>query len=210
MSIASSIDLTTVAWPQLNEDFILNATEKLLIQPYLLFPEGGTHLAASAHHIRTDWFFNTFDVYKSTNADFDYKTEFPDISDEAGALKCIRHKVEEKSDLKSDFGDSELNELLKEAPLDVFTTLSTLLFFSLLDESFSSKGNTVGLLLEIVVEFSRNNDDANEEDYVSNQFENDIYSLSLAKISKSDKKYFDFKLNCSTQLVKCVCFDIDK
>ena len=48
--------------------------------------------------IKNDWFFNTFDVYKSTDADFEYKTKFPNASNEVGALKY------------------ELNELLKEAP----------------------------------------------------------------------------------------------
>ena len=37
-----------------------------------------------------------------------------------------------------------------------------------------------------------------------------IQCLSPAKKSKSNKMYFDFKLNSGTELIKCVCFDIDK
>ena len=34
-------------------------------------------------------------------------------------------------------------------------------------------------------------------------------SLSPCKTSMSNKLYFDFKLNCRIESVKCVCFDID-
>ena len=37
-----------------------------------------------------------------------------------------------------------------------------------------------------------------------------IHSLSPAKTSRSNKRYFDFKLNCGTESIKCVCFDVDK
>ena len=37
-----------------------------------------------------------------------------------------------------------------------------------------------------------------------------VSSLSPPKTSKSNKLYFDFKLNCGIESVKCVCFDIDK
>ena len=37
-----------------------------------------------------------------------------------------------------------------------------------------------------------------------------VSSLSQPKTSKSNKLYFDFKLNCGIESVKCVCFDIDK
>ena len=37
-----------------------------------------------------------------------------------------------------------------------------------------------------------------------------VSSLSPPKTSKSNKLYFDFKLNCGIESVKCVCFDINK
>ena len=37
-----------------------------------------------------------------------------------------------------------------------------------------------------------------------------VSSLSPPKTSKSNRLYFDFKLNCGIDSVKCVCFDIDK
>ena len=58
------------------------------------------------------------------------------------------------------------------------------LLISLLEDSFSSKGNAVGSLLDIVDEFSRDDGEANEEDYESDEFENDSDFYSQSSVNE--------------------------
>ena len=71
-------------------------------------------------------------------------------------LKTIRLKVEDKTKGGVDFSNLELDAFRTSSPLDLFLKFSSILFEYLMGEAeLSELGNSVDILLEIVVEFKR-------------------------------------------------------
>ena len=104
-----------------------------------------------------DWFFNSFSV--SRNKVVTTQIKFVSTSSASAnddILKTIRLKVEDKTEGGVDFSNLELDAFRTSSPLDLIFKFSSILFEYLMGEAeLSDSGNSVDILLEIVVEFKR-------------------------------------------------------
>ena len=120
-----------------------------------------------------DWFFNSFAVSRNravTPQIMFVSTSSASANDDI--LKTIRLKVEDKTEGAVDFSNLELDAFRTSSPLDLFLKFSSILFEYLMGEAeLSDSGNSVDILLEIVVEFKRDmRDDGDVFEYEDDEF----------------------------------------